>query len=287
MKKPLIGICGLGLGYSLTHYLAFLGYDVIGVDVNRDTFTKDNPKVDKQMRKFIVENYSAFDSHIFFSTKHADLAKCKYILIFVATPLEKRRLSMKYVLSALESTFLQNPSATYLILSTLPIGGMEIIHKTYPQMRVYYTPPMVRAQEFLQTFKKPNTGWQLIGFEDEPPIDVVALYSKWLSSDIEIIPRSERIVEVAKLATNLVLSLKIVCANAIQSWLQNQHIAEEACRIINMDPRVGVGYFKPGGPAAGPCFPRDLTELQEVSKGTDLEKLLKIINELNKTDELV
>jgi len=282
-----IGVCGLGLGYCLSHYLASLGHDIIGVDVNSKTFTDPNPKFDDEMKQFAEQNFDRYSTRIIFTNNHAILGDRDYIIIFVATPLINRRLSMKFVLSALETCVRNNPKATYLIFSTMPVGGMETIHNAFPKIRTFYTPPMVRAGHFLSTFKSPPGRIQPIGFKDAFPSDVIDLYRQWLEPNILIIPSSERSVEVAKLATNMMLSIKIVSANAIASWLKDEKLAKQVCNIVNSDPRVGIGYFTPGGPAAGPCFPRDVTELVEASKGTDLEKLLKVINELNKTNELV
>jgi len=240
------------------------------------------------MQKFVEDNLDRYSTRITFTNNHAILGDRDYIIIFVATPLINRRLSMKIVLSALETCIENNPKATYLIFSTMPVGGMETIHKHFPKIRTFYTPPMVRAGHFLSTFKSPPGRIQPIGFkDDEFPSDVVDLYRQWLEPNAHIITSSERSVEIAKLCTNMMLSIKIVSANAIASWLQDEKLAKQVCMIVNLDPRVGIGYFTPGGAAAGPCFPRDLTELEEASKGTGLEKLLKIINELNKTDESI
>jgi len=239
------------------------------------------------MKKFEEQYFDRYCTRITFTNNHAMLEDRDYIIIFVATPLINRRLSMKFVLSALETCVRNNPKATYLIFSTMPVGGMETIHNAFPKIRAFYTPPMVKAGHFLSTFKSPPGGIQPIGFKDATPTDVTDLYRIWLEPHVLITPSSERIVEVAKLAINMMLSIKIVSANAIASWLKDEKLAKQVCNIVNTDPRVGIEYFTPGGPAAGPCFPRDLTELEQASKGTDLEKLLKIINELNKTDELL
>ena len=282
-----IGVCGLGLGYCLSHYLTTFGYDVVGVDINPDTFTKPNPKVDEEMKKFIEDNFTHHYSSLKFTTKHNSFADRDYIIIFVATPIMNKRLSMKHVLAALKTCVEVNQKATYLIFSTLPVGGMAIIHAKFPNIRVFYTPPMVRQGHFLSTFRNPPGRLQAIGFKDQPPEDVILLYSRWLAEGVRIIPHSERVVELAKLLLNMMLSIKIVSANAVASWLKDENIAKEACKIVNLDPRIGVGYFTPGGRAAGPCFPRDLTELEEVSKGSDLQILLKTVNKLNKTEELL
>lgn len=281
-----IGVCGLGLGYCLSHYLAALGHDVVGVDINPDTFTKSNPRVDEEMAKFIEQNHTD-ESSLKFTTDHGAFADRDYIIIFVATPLVNRRLSMEHVLGAVRTCVSINPKATYLIFSTLPVGGMATIHAKFSSIRVFYTPPMVRQEHFLSTFTNPPGNLQAIGFKGQPPEDVITLYHEWLDDGVKIICCSERVVEVAKLVLNMMLSIKIVSANVVASWLEDENVAAEVCRIVNLDPRIGIGYFTPGGPAAGRCFPRDLIELEQASQGSELATFLKTVNKLNKTEELL
>ena len=179
-------------------------------------------------------------------------------------------------------------------MSTLPVGEMRHIHDIFSDIRLFYCPPMVRQGNFLSTFTNPPSGQQLIGynhksdFDSDVNSDIIDLYKFWLNKEvayINVVP--ENVAEIAKLCINMMLSTKIIIANSIAKWVDNKLNADLICQIVNHDPRIGTGYFTPGGPAAGRCLPRDIIELENAAADTDLSKLLKVLNEINKTGDLI
>ena len=297
-----LAVVGLGLGFHLSWYLALKGHDVHGVDLREEAFV--GRTVDPRLDNVWKEQGTPPPVHISpaFSTHFEYIAGCEYVFIFVSTPFDREteRLSIRNVLDAIASASAANPSATYLILSTLPVGGMAEVRARFPDLRMFYCPPMVKKADFLATFKNPPSGWQLIGRTgaDIFPHDVMDLYVGLLDDPVRILVHEDRVVEAAKLCTNLLLATKIILANAIGEWLGDPEVAREVCAIVEKDPRVGKGYLAPGGPAAGPCFPRDLIELESASRSplpglpstegsVSLFKILAVLNRVNHTWELI
>lgn len=286
-----LAVVGLGLGFHLSWYLASKGHEVHGVDVREEAFV--NRTVDPRLDNAWKGQGTPPPVHLSpaFSTDFANVAGCSFIFIFVSTPFDREaeRLSIRNVLDAIASASAVNPDATYLVLSTLPVGGMARIRERFPTLRMFYCPPMVKKADFLSTFVNPPSGWQLIGTDDTDhfPLDVLELYLSLLDDGVERLVRPDCVVEAAKLCTNLLLSTKVILANAIAEWLGDPEVAREVCAIVEKDPRVGKGYMTPGGPAAGPCFPRDLIELESASGGADLAEILAVLNRVNRTRELV
>lgn len=286
-----VGVVGLGLGYSLAYYLETKGHEVWGVDIREEAYT--NPRLDPTMRKFVKDYHGLARPR--FSTDFRTIQGCVFVLIFVSTPFDfaTGRLSMMNVLEAVNAARLVNPDATYLVLSTLPIGGFDELRRAFPKLRMFYCPPMVKKADFLNTFRRPPSGWQLIGvpeeirkeIREEAVGDVLRFYAGLVEGTLLV--RPYRVVEAAKLCTNLLLSAKIILANAIGDWIADPDRAREVCEIVGADPRVGEGYFTPFiSKAAGPCFPRDLEELYTVSSG-HLEQILTVLNAVNGTARLI
>ncbi len=272
-----IGIVGLGLGYSLAKYLASKGHEVTGIDIASNAF--ESPRLDEQMKEWLKAN----DAPVSFSTGYSDLERTDLIMIFVSTPLENGRLWIGNIHDAIRSAMRVNPTVEYAILSTLPIGGMKVLHAYFPNLRISYDPPMVKKHRFLSTFIDPPSGWQL--FSGMASENLLEFYRSIQSPTVKQIKAADEVVEVAKLCTNLMLATKIIIANSIRDWV-GEDVAHEACEIVNKDPRIGEGYFTPDGAAAGPCLPRDLTELQSAVSGP-LEELLRILNRINGTEKLL
>jgi UDPglucose 6-dehydrogenase len=272
-----VGIVGLGLGFSFAHYLSHLGHTVVGVDI--DPRVIKNPRVDAEMKQWLKKHRSSPR----FGTDFGLLKKCDYIFIFVSSPLVRGRLSIKNVLAALRSGTKVNARAEYCVLSTLPIGGMATIHERFPALRVSYTPPMIRKHMFQSTFYSPPSGWQLFGGRASGRLR--AIFRGAQAPTTRQFRTTEDVAEAAKLCTNLMLATKIIIANAIGSWLGPSR-GKSVCEVVVADPRVGDGYFTPGGPASGPCLPRDLTEIQAVSDG-GLKELVTVLNRLNGTANLL
>lgn len=279
LQKQKIGIVGLGLGYSLAYYLASRNHDVIGVDIDPKAISE--PRLDSEMGLWL-QTYEGVKPML--TTEFAKMYDRDFIFIFVSTPLENRRLSVRNVLSAVHDCHMVNRKAEYAVLSTLPIGGMERIHQEFSKIeKISYSPPMIKKHLFLSTFVTPPSGWQLFG--GRPSETLREIFSDAQDKEVAQIVVSNPVAEAAKLCTNLMLATKVIVANSIGEWLGDE-VGHAVCDIIGRDPRVGEGYFQPGGRAAGPCLPRDLAELEAVATN-GFHSLVAELNILNGTREIL
>ena len=263
-----LGVIGLGLGYSFAKYLAMEGHDVVGVDTDMSAF--QSPRVDTEMKQILELN----DPMVKFSDGYWLLKDSEIVFVFVSTPFREGRISPKNVFTALAASRDVNKNAEYVILSTLPVGTMKEVHSRFADARIVYAPPMVKKHKFLSTFIDPPSSFQMFG--GDPSDELLHLYHSIQNAEQIIAP--DEVVERAKLSVNLMLAIKIIIANAIGD--------SRVCAIVEKDPRVGKGYFTPGGAASGPCLPRDLLELEATTDGS-LKKIVQTLNEVNGSNDLV
>lgn len=217
-----------------------------------------------------------------FSRDFQALADRELVLVFVSTPFDGARLDDGNVVFALADSARANPRAEHSVLSTLPLGAMQALRKHFPELHLSYSPPMIKKHRFLSTFTSPPSGWQL--FTEGASPQLRGLYAS-MQPGVRQIVAPDDVVEAAKMCTNMMLATKVIMANAIGAWL-GEKVAAAVCEIVGTDPRLGDGYFAPGGPAAGPCLPRDMLELEAVSEGS-LRDVLKALNVANGTRRLV
>lgn len=280
-----VAILGCGMGYPLAAYLSHLGHPVVGIDIDENAIK--NPRIDDNSKAWIKANCTS-PPFPRFTTSYSEITNAEYILVFVSTPVSGRRLSNKNVFAAIDTARRHNEKATFLIMSTLHMGAMKTLKMLYPKLRIFYTPITVRHHDFIRTFITPPADFQMIGAngEAETAKDVVALYQSWLAPNTPIVVKSADVVELAKLLDNFYLSAKIITSNAVGEWVE-RGLAEQALDLVQLDPRIGRGYLKPGiGPAGPPCFPRDLIELEAVATG-DFKSILRVLNATNRTNEII
>lgn len=276
-----ISILGCGLGFSLASIFGFHGHKVVGVDINPEAF-KD-PRLDDGMKWFINQNRQRIEGNVQFTTDYEKVADSELIFIFVGTPLVENRLSTQHVESAIASSLKHNTTARFALLSTLPIGGCDKIFGKYPELKdkLNYIPPMVKHWRFLESFRSPPSGWQMIS-DNADYSKILQVYKPIMYPTVEYIFTDYRIVEVAKLVTNAFLANRIIFANAVDDWCNYLHIdGVKVMEIVGQDPRIGNQYITPGGPASGPCLPRDIQELLLASEGTSFSDLLQTLKKLN------
>lgn len=276
-----ISVLGLGLGFSLSCLLSSYGHKVVGVDIKAEAYK--NPRLDYCMKMYVAQNQSLISRNLRLTTNYGKIRDAELIVVFVSTPLEQGRLSTKNVESAIQSSLERNNNSHFALLSTLPIGGCDTLFQRFPEIKdkMVYVPPMVRQGMFLGTFTNPPSGWQMIS-DNADPSKILEVYKPILSPNVQYIFADYRIVEVAKLVTNVALTQKIVLANTIDDWCEQMGLdAKKVMKIVGMDPRIGNQYISPGGPASGACLPRDLIELLHASEGSPFSELLQTLKKLN------
>lgn len=257
--------------------LAYHGHDVVGIDIDEGAWL--SPRVDDEMADWLVTH----NRGVVFSTSYKALRDRELILIFVSTPFRNGRLDDSNVIDALAASAMENSDAEYSILSTLPVGSMKVLRQHFPELKLSYSPPMIKKHRFLSTFVKPPSGWQL--FTKGASDDLRNLYAS-MQPGVRQIVAPDEVVEAAKLCTNMMLATKVIMANSIADWL-GYETGKAVCEIVSADPRIGEGYFAPGGKASGPCLPRDLLELEEVTPEGHLKSIVQALNAVNRTEELV
>jgi nucleotide sugar dehydrogenase len=280
-----LAVLGQGLGYSLTNFFASLGHDTIGVDIKREAF--ENPRLDKYMSRYIDENKTRIKKNVSYTTDYNDITDAEMVFCFVETPLEvNNRLGINSVRKATKSALdVMKPNTTYVMMSTLPVGGSEELFKEFGSKltsKFVFVPPMITQENFLERYCEPP--YLLFGCADGLMTNSDKI-SDFISSFIYNNPprwcTTARNVEICKLATNAFGTMKGVFFNRLAEYAkQNGADPNLVCKMVASHWVVGKGYTKPGGAIGGVCLPRDCKELYTASNGK-FSKMLQLFEELN------
>ncbi len=139
-----------------------------------------------------------------------------------------------------------------------------------------YNPYFVALGDVIKGLENPDM--VLIGCENQyAKKKILELYGTIYNFDKYAILNFEE-AEITKLLVNSYLTLKISFSNMVKDLSEklNNVNAKNILNTIGSDTRIGKKYLQPGGPFAGPCFPRDNQALLHFSK------LVNYKNELNK-----
>src|SRR5262249_23772787 len=120
-----------------------------------------------------------------------------------------------------------------------------------------YKPEFIAQGSILHDLQHPDQ--MLIGAADDIAVDkIISVYARVHRSKPAVFRMSLLSAEIAKLATNCFLAMKISFANAIGDLCaQVGADPDRVLSLIGSDGRIGNKFLRYGFGYGGPCFPRD------------------------------
>jgi UDPglucose 6-dehydrogenase len=270
-----VSIFGLGkLGASMVAGMASRGFNVIGVDVSKHSVDSVNqghaPVEETGLEELIAANHKRIRATM--SSEEA-IENSNVSFVVVPTPSDALgAFSLKYAvyafraigkalakkgdyhLVALTSTVL--PGSTRYGL--LPVLEVESGKKCGLDFGMCYSPEFIALGTVIRDFLNPD--FYLVGqFDDRSGEMLEAVNRRVCSKDAVVRRMSIENAEIAKIAINSYLTMKISFANTIADLCERVpggdiDIVSEA---LGSDSRIGRKYLTGGMGFAGPCFPRD------------------------------
>jgi len=270
-----VSVVGLGkIGSCLLACLANKGFDVIGVDLNKEIVDKINRKEAPFPESHLQEILD--DNNIQATTNMMDIADTDMAFIRVATPSNPDgSFNSEYVETAVAEIcrVIPNDKEYYAIVNTstvMPGTMKEIIEPLVEQVSnrkigknigLCYMPDFVALGSVIQDLLNPDV--IIIGESDKKVGDVLSYVVGKLMASPTCKTKIHRMnfynAETAKLATNNYLSMKISFTNTITEYCENipDGDAQKVLDAVGDDSRIGKKFMKPGLGAGGFCFPRD------------------------------
>lgn len=282
-----IGIGRLGLCAALC--MAKNGYDVIGVDINKQyvdqlnnkTFISREPNVNEYLQ--MVSNFRA-------TTDITDaLSNSDYIYIIVDTPTTEKynydTKNLDKVLSSINSHQIKNK---HIIIACTVMPGYINNHahnllKNCENVSISYNPEFIRQSSIINDYQNPDM--VLIGEGSQKVGDYLEEFYRNMCKNKPLINRmSPASAEICKLALNCFITTKIAYANMIGDIADNTMGANkyDILNAVGTDSRVGQKCLQPGYGFGGPCFPRDNRAFGHYAESVGVPSLLsKATDELN------
>ncbi len=263
-KKVKVTVVGSGyVGMSLAVLLAqhndvcVLDIDPDRVDmINQRRSTIDDPEInvflnDRELSlSATLEKRTAYEGADF---------------VVVATPTnydpETNRFDTRSVDTVAKDALEFNPSALFVIKSTLPVGHTEALQRKYETDRIIFSPEFLREGQALKDNLYPSR--IILGCSEAQGSGFAKLLIEGAEkSPITAIFMSASEAEAVKLFANTYLAMRVAFFNELDSYSM-VHELDTAAVIhgVCSDERIGEGYNNPSFGYGGYCLPKDTKQL--------------------------
>ena len=274
-SRPKLSVIGLGkLGSPMVAVFAHKGFEVLGLDINRDFVTALNegraPVQEPGLQELIDQNRQRISATQDF---HQAVNETDVTFIIVPTPSGKDYFfTNKYVVEAIQrvGTALRGKAGYHLVVvtSTVMPGSTDgEIRKALecasgrsvgPQLGLCYNPEFIALGSVVRDMLRPDM--ILIGESDVKAGQILEdIYKSSTESNPEIHRMNCVNAELTKISVNTYVTTKISYANMISDMCDHLPGADAHVvnRAVGADSRVGKKYLKSAVGYGGPCFPRD------------------------------
>lgn len=261
-----IGIGRLGLGLALLIEKA--GYNILGIDINREYIDELNNKTFKTKEpeyENLLQNSKNLRASLDIDEglKHSDI-----IFIMVQTP---NSGGNKFYDHSIVSNLLQKINERKVENKHIIIG-CTLMPKYIDEVGSFlisdcknttlsYNPEFIAQGEIIKGFLNPDM--VLIGTHSQRLGEILReIYSKIVKTQPKYCIITPLEAEITKITINGFITTKLSFANMISDVCDTIGAdKEKVLDSIGSDSRIGNKYFKPGYSFGGPCFPRDTRAL--------------------------
>ena len=294
-----IGIVGLGfVGLSLTSVLASKGYNVIGIDVDKEK----REKISNGISPFFepeLENLlkNGLKKKLKISNDFSLIKNCDFIFVTVGTPQNTDgsiNLSIiKKAVSLIGENLQGNKKKPIILVKStvvpgtikkniLPILEKKSNKKAGKDFGLISNPEFLQESTAIKDTKFPHAV-VLGGYETEFMKKAKKLFMK-LHPNVPIIITNHQTAEMIKYANNSFLATKISFINQLSNICQKIPGAniDDIAKTIGLDPRIGKLFLSAGPGYGGSCLPKDMKALINFAKITGVKPtLLNAVEQVN------
>ena len=294
-----IAIIGLGfVGLSLTSVLASKGFNVVGIDVDKEKCRNISngvlpffePDLEKTLKKGL-KNKLQIENDV------SVVQDCDLIFVTVGTPQNKTgAIDLSIIKKAMKSLgkSIRKTKKQHIILvkSTVVPGTMKDVilpilennskKKAGKDFGLISNPEFLQESTAIRDTEFPHAV-VLGGYKTKFMKNIEKFFTK-LHPKTPIIITNHQTAEMIKYANNSFLATKISFINQLSNICQKIPGAniDDIAKTIGLDPRIGKLFLNAGPGYGGSCLPKDMKALIKFAKITGVKPtLLNAVEDVN------
>ena len=294
-----IGIIGLGfVGLSLTSVLASKGFDVVGIDVDKEKCRKISSGVSPFFERDLEKTLkNGLKKKLEITNDFSLVRDCDLIFVTVGTPQNRTGAIDLSIIKKAMATLGKNiqkskKQHTILVKSTVVPGTMKDVllpilennskKKAGKDFGLISNPEFLQESTAIKDTEFPHAV-VLGGYKTKFMKNVEKFFTK-LHPKTPIIITNHQTAEMIKYANNSFLATKISFINQLSSICQKIPGAniDDIAKTIGLDPRIGKLFLNAGPGYGGSCLPKDMKALIKFAEITGVKPtLLNAVEDVN------
>lgn len=187
--------------------------------------------------------------------------------VIVSTPtnydVEKHYFDTSSVEACISKALGINPNTYVVVKSTIPVGFIERMWKTFGTNHIMFAPEFLRESKALYDNLHPSRIIVGCALDDEDSVKHGHAFMDMLAGeaeeqDVETILMGSKEAECVKLFANTYLAMRVAYFNEVDSFaIYNGMDARSIIKGVASDPRIGRYYNNPSFGYGGYCLPKD------------------------------